>query len=241
VGLALQPASTVEFAALWYAGVGLAWNPASWLGVGLELSYLVEDSGFRGFWDIGAGDREGWAGSVRFAFSWGGGSRSSGGGSVNVPPPSSSGPSEPMDLPAAPAEPLSSEGTALAYDIVDTAIGVMGEPYRWGGTSTEQGFDCSGLIYFAYGEHDLSIPRVSRDQARAGRSVPRDVGSLAPGDILLFANGGSGVNHVGLYVGNRRFIHATTSGGVKVSELETSDSYNRWWYQRWVGARRILD
>jgi cell wall-associated NlpC family hydrolase len=45
---------------------------------------------------------------------------------------------------------------------------------------------------------------------------------------------------VGLFIGNRRFIHATTSGGVKVSELETTDSYNRWWMERWVGARRVL-
>jgi cell wall-associated NlpC family hydrolase len=127
----------------------------------------------------------------------------------------------------------------LAYDIVDTAIGVMGEPYKWGGTSTDEGFDCSGLVYYAYAAHGVTVPRVSREQAGAGRSVPRDVAKLLPGDILVFASNGS-VNHVGLYVGNGRFIHATSSGGVKVSELETADPYNRWWVERWVGARRVL-
>jgi hypothetical protein len=78
------------------------------------------------------------------------------------------------------------------------------------------------------------------DQARQGTPVPRDVGSLRPGDILTFAEDGSRVSHVGLYVGTRRFIHSASSG-VQLSLLSDDDVSGRWWYRRWVGARRILD
>lgn len=234
VALALRAEGSPDVAAVWHAGAGLEYNPLSWLGLAVELSRYVEDDGFRGFWNLREEDRRGWALSGMVTFRWGGAVRS----------PSGPGPVELMDpLPTSsePAEPLDANGAALAYDIVDTAIEVMGEPYRWGGTSSDEGFDCSGLIWYAYRAHGVDVPRVSRDQARAGRPVPRSLDSLVPGDVLLFADGGSTVTHVGLYIGNFRFIHATTSGGVRVSSLSADDSvYDRWWFQRWVGARRLL-
>jgi cell wall-associated NlpC family hydrolase len=224
-------------AAVWSAGAGLEYNPRSWFGLALEVSRVVEDDGFHGFWNVEESDRKGWLVSARVTFRWGrwpgGGSRPSGGSPAFTP-------AEAIPISNEPAEPLSASGASLAYDIVDTAVSVMGEPYRWGGTSTDEGFDCSGLIWYAYDAFGVSVPRVSHQQAQAGRPVPRELAALEPGDILLFANGGEGVSHVGLFIGNRRFIHATTSGGVKVSELETTDSYNRWWMERWVGARRVL-
>jgi cell wall-associated NlpC family hydrolase len=237
LGLAVQTANTSP-AALWYAGAGLEWNPNGWFGLAVEASYLVEDGGFHGCWNLQQNDRRGWVTSARLSIRVGGGSSSRSGSSGSKPPEFT--PADPIPISSEPAEPLSEDASSLAYDIVDTAVGAMGEPYTWGGTSTSEGFDCSGLIYYAYAQHGVSIPRVSRDQAGAGRPVPREADRLEPGDILLFTNGGNGVDHVGLYVGNRRFIHATSSGGVKVSELETTDSYNRWWFERWVGARRVL-
>ena len=242
VAAAVRSGGSSDFAALWNAGLGVELNPNSWFGLAVEAAYYVEDGGFRGFWNLRDGDRRGWMASAGVSVRWGGSSGGGGGGGAGTPAraPSASIPTLPAYSSSEPAEPLSAAGSALAYDIVDTAIGVMGEPYRWGGTSTDDGFDCSGLVYYAYTSHGVTVPRVSRDQASAGRSVPRDVATLEPGDILLFANGGSNVSHVGLYVGNGRFIHATSSGGVKVSELEASDAYNRWWLERWVGARRVL-
>ena len=154
---------------------------------------------------------------------------------------SSSGPSEPAPSEVQPIEPADDDaGLTLANRVVNTAIGVMGEPYRWGGTSTEDGFDCSGLVWYSYRMHGVTVPRVSRDQARAGQGVPRRIEDLESGDILLFANGGSTVTHVGLYIGDARFIHATTSGGVRVGTLAgAGNSNDRWWRDRWVGARRI--
>ncbi len=123
--------------------------------------------------------------------------------------------------------------------VVNTALAVMGTPYRWGG-SDSNGFDCSGLIQFAYLQAGISLPRQSGEQAAAGTPVERDPAVLLPGDILAFATSGSGaVSHVGLYLGEGRFIHSAT-GGVQVSVLSATDPYGRWWFQRWVGVRRVV-
>lgn len=138
--------------------------------------------------------------------------------------------------PAVPTVPAS----PLAGAVVTTALGAMGTPYAWGGSSTN-GFDCSGLIQYAYGAHGISLPRTSAQQALQGIEVGRDPAALQPGDILTFtANpGGSQVNHVGLYVGGGEFIHSATSG-VQKSRLSATDPYGKWWWNRWAGARRVV-
>jgi cell wall-associated NlpC family hydrolase len=115
----------------------------------------------------------------------------------------------------------------------------MGTAYRLGGTTTE-GFDCSGLIQYAYAQHGISLPRVSSEQARAGEKVDRTLSALQPGDILTFSTAGGPVTHVGLYVGDGRFIHSA-SRGVQLSLLSPNDPYGKWWYSRWVGARRVVE
>jgi cell wall-associated NlpC family hydrolase len=135
-----------------------------------------------------------------------------------------------------PATPASAEVQA----VVQTALDVMGTPYRWGGTSAD-GFDCSGLIQYAYSAHGIMLPRTSADQARQGTAVDRSLPALVPGDILTFSGGagGSQVNHVGLYIGGGEFIHSATNG-VQKSRLSATDPYGKWWWDRWVGARRVL-
>ena len=124
--------------------------------------------------------------------------------------------------------------------MIATATEVMGRPYKYGGTGNDGGgFDCSGLIQYAYGRHGIALPRRSVDQAREGKKVRKDVGALLPGDLLTFSNRGGAVTHVGLYIGGRRFIHSATRG-VQVSTLSGEDPYGRWWYRRWVGVRRIV-
>lgn len=130
--------------------------------------------------------------------------------------------------------------STLADSIIATATEAMGRPYTYGGTGAGgQGFDCSGLIQYAYGKHGVTLPRRSTDQAREGRKIDRKVKLLAAADILTFSNRGGRVTHVGLYIGDGRFIHSATRG-VQVSRLSAEDPYGRWWYTRWVGVRRIV-
>ena len=134
----------------------------------------------------------------------------------------------------APAVPSS----AAARDAVATAVGAMGTPYVWGGTS-QNGFDCSGLIQYAYQQAGVTLPRRSVDQAKAGQLIPREMTQLEPGDILTFSGEPGGpVTHVGLYVGERRFIHSSSSG-VRMSLLSDDDPTGRHWFARWIGVRRV--
>jgi cell wall-associated NlpC family hydrolase len=125
--------------------------------------------------------------------------------------------------------------------IIATATEAMGRPYRYGGTGEDgEGFDCSGLIQYSYAKHGIELPRRSTDQAREGRKIDRRLKLLSPADILTFSNHGGKVSHVGLYIGDGRFIHSATRG-VQVSVLSPDDPYGRWWYKRWVGVRRIVE
>ena len=128
--------------------------------------------------------------------------------------------------------------------MVSAARQAIGKPYLYGGTGKgEAGFDCSGLIQYAYAQQGISLPRVSTAQATAGREVEKSLGALARGDILTFASqpGGSKVSHVGLYLGQGRFIHSSSSKGVMESTLSGTDPNGQWWFVRWVGARRVIE
>jgi hypothetical protein len=209
-----------ELAAQWSAGAGVEWRLLSQLALGAEARYRVEDRGPRGFWSPGDA-RKGLAGSVGITLSFGGGRRR-GGSTAFLPPPE-----PPREI------------AGGAASVVRTALDVLGTPYQWGGTA-ENGFDCSGLVQYAYGQHGIRLPRMSRDQARAGNEVSPMVEALLPGDILLFsAQPGSGVTHVGMYVGEGKFIHSSNNG-VKLSRLDPHDPEAGYWMPRWVGARRVI-
>jgi cell wall-associated NlpC family hydrolase len=109
------------------------------------------------------------------------------------------------------------------------AVKVVGVPYRWGGSSPSTGFDCSGLVSWAYGRLGVALPHSSYALYDEGRRVP--VTRLKAGDLLFF----SGLGHVGLYVGRGRMVHAPHSGAlVEVVSLGRSG-----YESRLVGARRI--
>lgn len=129
----------------------------------------------------------------------------------------------------APADP------AAANAVLMRAISLVGTPYRYGGNTPEGGFDCSGLVNYVYRDMlDLRLPRSSRELAalQGPRLAPE---RLAPADLVFFGSGG-GVSHVGIYVGEGRFVHAPSSGGtVRLDRLD-----GPYWRDHYSGARRVL-
>lgn len=111
-------------------------------------------------------------------------------------------------------------------------------PYRFGGT-TRAGIDCSGLLLVSFAEAGVKLPRTSAEQAKQGKAVQKD--RISTGDVIFFATARPGrVSHAGLVVeasgGKVRFIHASTSGGVRIDELS-----NPYWAPRYLSARRLID
>lgn len=123
-----------------------------------------------------------------------------------------------------------------ANAVLMRAISLVGTPYRYGGNSPEGGFDCSGLVNYVYRDTlDVRLPRTSRDLARwQGPRIAPD--RLAAADLVFFGSKGA-VNHVGIYVGEGRFVHAPSTGGtVRLDHLD-----GPYWRDHYTGAKRILD
>lgn len=123
----------------------------------------------------------------------------------------------------------------LREKLVCTAESFMGVPYKWGGNSAEDGFDCSGLTMAVYHLNGLKLPRNSRAQYRTGMPVAQH--ELQKGDLVFFAtNGGKKVSHVGIYAGNDTFIHAPRTGK-KIRKSSLKEDY---FQNRYVGARAYM-
>lgn len=126
---------------------------------------------------------------------------------------------------------------AAANDVLFQAISLVGTPYRYGGNTPESGFDCSGLITYVFqSSAGLKLPRSTRELIDV--DAPRiDRDRLYPGDLVYFNPAGGRVSHIGIYVGERRFVHAPASGGtVRMENLDLP-----YWQKHYVGAKRVLE
>ena len=129
------------------------------------------------------------------------------------------------------AEPTDDLSPAML--VVETARQQVGVPYRYGGESP-RGFDCSGLVHYAYARAGIEVPRTTRELLRHARRVP--LSKLRPGDVLFFRVAPPKISHVGLYIGDGRFVHAPSSGK-KVSYSSLNDYY---WSRHVVAAGRFF-
>jgi cell wall-associated NlpC family hydrolase len=125
-----------------------------------------------------------------------------------------------------------------AVKVIGTAEQYIGTPYKWGGSSPAEGFDCSGYVRYVYGKQGVRLPRTSREQAGAGAPVSARVSSLHAGDLMLFAEPHEAISHVAIYAGGGRIIHSSSSGGgVRYDALDTKRG--DWFVNHMVAARRL--
>lgn len=126
---------------------------------------------------------------------------------------------------------------AMRDSVVALARSQVGRRYLFGGTEPRRGFDCSGFTRYLMRALGVQLPRTAAEQARVGAEVPRDPSRLRPGDILTFGKDGR-VTHVGVYVGDGKYIHAsTTAGRIVESRLDRPQSHL---VRAWYGVRRFL-
>ena len=132
--------------------------------------------------------------------------------------------------------PASQAGAATEQSRELIAVGedLLGTPYRLGAPKgSTKAFDCSSFTQYIFGELGVELPRTSRDQADAGEKVDR--GSLSQGDLLFFRTTGKSIGHVAVYIGDGKMIHASSSKGISITEIDSS-----YWKNRYVTARRVL-
>lgn len=138
---------------------------------------------------------------------------------------------KPVDTPSPKKATSSGDMGGIAARTAERFVGI---PYRWGGDNVVEGMDCSGFVRAVYNLCGISIPRTSADQFKAGEGVSRD--NLKDGDLVFFGSSADKINHVGIYVGNGRFVHAPRRGDeIKVSALD-----DKYFSGRFVGAKRYF-
>jgi cell wall-associated NlpC family hydrolase len=129
--------------------------------------------------------------------------------------------------------------SASAARALATADRYVGTRYRYGGETPTEGFDCSGFVQYVFGRQGVELPRTSALQASAGRPVPSSIGALRPGDLMFFDTEGQGIDHVAIYAGDGRIIHAASGAG-RVRYDEVGTDRGEWLLERLVAARRVL-
>ena len=134
----------------------------------------------------------------------------------------------------APSAPKAEASGGGLRALINKGLALLGTPYRWGGTSPDSGFDCSGFVGYVFSSTlGIQLPRISRDMAATGEPVARQ--DLREGDLVFFSRSGNRIDHVGIYLGNGQFMHSPRTGKtVEVAPMDTG-----YWSHRFMRARRV--
>lgn len=124
---------------------------------------------------------------------------------------------------------------ATITELTNTAKSYIGTPYKYGGTNINTGIDCSAYTQIVFSKFGISLNRTSKAQYQQGTSVAKS--NLKEGDLVFFNTSGAGVSHVGVYIGNNKFVSSTTSSGVVEDNI--NDPY--YWGSRYIGAKRVAN
>lgn len=142
--------------------------------------------------------------------------------------------SEPPSFVQANAAPAAEGFLGQTQELVLRALSFIGVRYKWGGDSPDTGFDCSGLIRYVFNQATgRALPGNAQEISRVGEKI--DKSELQPGDLVFFNTLRRPFSHVGIYLGDSRFVHAPSRGG----QVEIVDMTSRYWTTRYNGARRI--
>ncbi|WP_174874414.1 C40 family peptidase [Vogesella oryzae] len=148
--------------------------------------------------------------------------------------PDKSADSRTADESADPIARFASPGEEAAGDLLLQAMSLLGVAYRFGGSNPETGLDCSGFIQYVFKKSlHVNLPRTAAEMAQVGREVSRD--ELKPGDLVFFNTRGFRYSHVGIFLGNNKFIHSPRTG----KSVEVGNMSQSYWVSRYNGARRV--
>lgn len=223
---------------VWSYGGGAALPLTRWLAIDFETRYRMPHETDLAALPAGVGG--GWETRGGLAFRFGGGRGVVGNPATPRPAPGA-GRAGPLGRGAGSIHPGGSAPArgAIASSAIRTAERYVGVPYVWGGNSPGEGFDCSGFVRYVFAEQGIRLPRVARDQAGAGAWLPPRVDILAPGDLMFYAGRDGVIDHVAIYAGDGRIIHATATGrSVRYDDLESPRGH--YYATRMVAARRVI-
>lgn len=229
-GIGVNPPGVADTSrATWSFGLGVHHDLLGWLGVSAEAR---NRRSFQSDSAITIGSRRNWEYRAGVSISFG--------AHHDDLPSAATGILVPNDR--APVRRLETAESAsrLIAEVLDLAESYVGTPYLSGGTNPSIGFDAGGFVQYVFGKEGISLPRTAHEIAELGDPVSTRVGLLRPGDLLFFGDDGESIDHVAIYVGHDRIVHATASGGGVRYDVLGDGPRGEWFADHLITARRIV-